>query len=98
MKPVKFHPYARREASQAYNWYSDRDEMAAERFADELDRAVETVSMSPRRFPEYLLGTQRLLLNNFPYAIVYREFHDHVRVIAVPHERRRPGYWKARRG
>ena len=42
-------------------------------------------------------GRRRWLLTRFPFAVVYRvAADDSIRVLAVAHHRRRPGYWQAR--
>jgi toxin ParE1/3/4 len=33
----------------------------------------------------------------FPYVIYYMELEDHVRVMAIAHEKRWPGYWMRRK-
>jgi plasmid stabilization system protein ParE len=67
------------------------------RFLAELDRALAAVGETPHRWPPYLHGTHRLHLRRFPYWIVYRIESDHVLIVAVAHDRRRPDYWRARR-
>lgn len=42
------------------------------------------------------LGVRRRLVPRFPYAIVYLELAEEVRIVAFAHGSRRPGYWKAR--
>jgi len=59
----------------------------------ELDRAVDLILRTPQRWPLYVHGTRHYLLRRFPYSIVYREMSGVVRVVAVAHGRRRPGYW-----
>jgi mRNA-degrading endonuclease RelE of RelBE toxin-antitoxin system len=36
-------------------------------------------------------------LRRFPYKLIYRVDDDNLRIIAVAHIRRRPGYWAVRR-
>jgi hypothetical protein len=36
---------------------------------------------------------RRFILPSFPYSIVFLELATEVRVIAVAHGRRKPGYW-----
>jgi plasmid stabilization system protein ParE len=69
---------------------------AAEMFLDTLERAIERIGDHPGQFPEYALGTRRMVLQRFPYLLVFREAAAGVEVIAVAHERRRPGYWRDR--
>ncbi len=42
------------------------------------------------------LGTRRVLLQRFPYGVIYMELPSEIRVLAFAHARRRPGYWRRR--
>ena len=42
------------------------------------------------------LGVLRVRLRRFPYQVVFIELKKYIRVLAVAHERRRPGYWRER--
>lgn len=97
MKPVEFHPSAMREVARAYRWYADRSDLAAGRFAEEMDQAVGQLSVTPERFPKHMHGMQRFLMDRFPYLLIYRELKDRVRVVAVAHAKQRPGYWDLRK-
>jgi hypothetical protein len=35
-------------------------------------------------------------VHRFPYAVLYRPDPDEIVVVAVMHQRRRPGYWLGR--
>jgi plasmid stabilization system protein ParE len=95
--PVKLHPKASEEARSARRWYSARDRVAADKFLAELDRAVLAIVEHPERWPSYLHGTRRLHFRRFPYSIVYRVQAANILVVAVAHDRQRPGYWLARK-
>jgi plasmid stabilization system protein ParE len=41
-------------------------------------------------------GTRRIHLHRFPYSVVYRPEEGLLRVIAIEHQRRRPGFWMDR--
>ena len=71
---------------------------AAEMFLDVLDRAIERIRDHPGQFPEYAFGTRKMVLQRFPYLLVFRETAAGVEVIAVAHRRSRPGYWRDRVG
>ena len=96
MTPVEMHPLAVREAGGAFEWYAARSAHAAERFSEQLSKAIKKISEHPERYPVYLEGTQRILLDRFPYLVVYIHEPDRVSVIAVAHGKRRPGYWRRR--
>jgi plasmid stabilization system protein ParE len=93
---VRFHPAAVKEAGEARRWYFERSHCAAFAFDEALDLAVQQLADHPNRWANYLHGTRHLVLPKFPYVVVYRVLDGAVEVIAVAHERRRPGYWKSR--
>ncbi|HEY1183221.1 MAG TPA: type II toxin-antitoxin system RelE/ParE family toxin [Bryobacteraceae bacterium] len=93
---VRIHPAALEEAEAATEWYRQRSVRAAEMFLDEIDRAIERIGGHSGEFPEYAFGTRRMVLQRFPYLVVFRETAAGVEIIAVAHGRRRPGYWRDR--
>ncbi|QDS91605.1 hypothetical protein FF011L_03350 [Roseimaritima multifibrata] len=95
-RPFWFHPDASAEVLVAHDRYGEVTFKLAERFQDELERSRQTITRGPQVWPEYLYGTQRYLLKGFPYFIVYRAVPDRIEIIAVAHERQRPGYWADR--
>ena len=66
----------------------------ADAFLAELDRAIERIAENPERYPHYVRGTRRYLLQRFPFYLVYREVAGKLEIVVVAHGRRRPGYWK----
>ena len=93
---VEFHPEAVAEARSAREWYETRSQAAANAFIAEIENAIEQISEAPARWPSYLQGTRRYLLQRFPYSVIYREHESRIQVVAVAHARRKPGYWKER--
>ena len=96
LRPVRFSDEAIEEARAAYDWYRERNPQAALAFMRELDDAVEGVAEFPGAWTPYFDGTRRKLFVRFPFALVYRATSESVEVVAVVHQRRRPGYWQAR--
>ena len=94
--PVEFHPRAIDDARAAMRWYARRSPGVALRFMNELDRAIEQIDVAPGRWPVYLHGTRVYRLRRFPYLIVYHELDAAIQVVAVAHDKRRPGYWRRR--
>jgi hypothetical protein len=35
-------------------------------------------------------------VTRFPYHVIYLEMATHIRILALAHDRRKPGYWKGR--
>jgi len=93
---LTLHPASEAEAREAWLRYRASDPAVAIRFMAALDRAIEQVADHPERWSSYLHGTRRILLRRFPYAVVYRVEAQRVLVVAIAHQRRRPGYWRRR--
>ena len=96
MKPVTYHPEASEEIDEAYTWYAMRSVREADGFFEELFPAVKLVSEQPRLFSPYHHGTQRVVLDPYPFSIVYRELPHEIQIVALAHAKRRPGYWASR--
>jgi plasmid stabilization system protein ParE len=69
----------------------------AERFADEVVRVSALIGERPRLWAEIEPGVRRALLRGFPYSLIYSIESDRVFVLAVMHQKRRPGYWRDRK-
>jgi plasmid stabilization system protein ParE len=93
VKKLRIHKAARREAQQATRWYAMRSLRAAREFRDELLASFARAVRSPLQYPEYLSGTRKMLLEKFPYSIVYFDWRNEIFIVAVAHTKRRPGYW-----
>jgi toxin ParE1/3/4 len=93
---LKYHPAAKREIKTAHAWYARQSIPAAEGFFVELVPALDRIEKRPRLYSPYIYGTQRLILNKYPFSIVYRELLQEIQIIAVAHAKQRPGYWAKR--
>lgn len=91
-----FHPEALRELEEARAWYRERSSSAEEGFVEAFEHAVEQVTLAPLRWPRYKARARRFVFRRYPYSLVYRTYGEQVRILAVAHDKRRPGYWLAR--
>jgi len=95
---LELHPQALEDALAGYSWYLGHNEVAADRFLAELERAIQLILEGPERWPVHLHGTRRLVLMKFPYSIVYRVSKSVVIIYAFAHAKKRPEYWRGRLG
>jgi len=93
---LEIHPAALAELKSAISWYLEQNRAAADNLVAEIDRAIDLITTSPRRWPVGDLGTRKFVLRRFPYAVVYHERESAVRILAIAHGHRLPGYWKNR--
>jgi toxin ParE1/3/4 len=96
MKPLDVLYQAETEADVTFDWYWEQSESAAIGFSSELREAFAAIRRNPRIYPKYMFGTQRRLLDRYPFFVVFRELPAAIQVIAIVHAKRRTGYWKDR--
>ena len=83
MKPVRVHPAAEAEADGTFEYLWVRSESAGLGFDAELRLAFVTLRKTPQLCAPYLHGTRRVLLNRYPYFVVFREFPRKIQIVAV---------------
>jgi len=95
-RPFRFHPEAKEDFRDAIRWYRARSAIASVEFRTTASTAIRNVVRSPQRWPKYLHGSRRFILHRFPFADIYLDDPDVVTIIAVAHNKRKPGFWKHR--
>ena len=80
---IELHPGAIAEAESAQAWYAERSKTASKAFVAELTHAVNKISESPLRWPEYHKETRRYFFPRFPFSLVYRVKEGLIEVIAI---------------
>ena len=93
---VKLHPDARAELRAARNWYDERSPLSAFAFAQTVQNAISRIRDAPNTFPLANHGTRKFVLQRFPFNIFYLIRKDGIVIVAVSHQKRRPGYWSSR--
>jgi plasmid stabilization system protein ParE len=99
--PVRFEDEADAEYREAGRWYDAKQAGLGVEFFDEVDAAIRRVLDFPssgarvRRLSAEL-SVRRLAVARFPYHVVYVEPATELRILAIAHDRRKPGYWKKR--
>ena len=95
-RPVRFLAAARAELRRAVDRYDARVPGLGDEFAAELEQAVGQLTAHTESGSPYLQGTRRVLIRKFPFSLVYQLREEQLVIIAVAHQRRRPGYWLRR--
>lgn len=99
--PVRFSAEAASELASAAAWYDERQPGLGAAFIEAVDAALSYVADWPLLgalqpgVPD-AAGIRRVPVARFPYHLPYLVLDDHVRVLAVAHDHRRPGYWAPR--
>ena len=93
---VEYLRQASAELDDAFSWYLERSALAAESFLEEIDHSLLRIAERPDSFPEIEDGARRCVLRRFPYSVIFRTARLSIQIVAVAHQKRRPGYWRLR--
>jgi plasmid stabilization system protein ParE len=94
--PTDFHPAATAELEESIEWYAAQSPSAARAFCVAMELALASIAANPERFAFVDERHRACNLQRFPFQIIFHHREDHIRVLAVAHARRRPGYWQDR--
>lgn len=97
MTELQIHPLAEAELAETAWFYEARLAGLGGAFLVEVGRCFDRAHHSPESGAPCFGRFRRLLVRRFPYAVVYEVMPHAVLIIAVAHQRRKPGYWRRRR-
>lgn len=93
---IVFLAAAKAELDEAIEHYDHERKGLGQEFASEVTRTIGRILAAPLAWPKASKRTRRCLVKRFPYGILYQVQRDEIRIVAVMHLHRRPGYWKKR--
>lgn len=96
-----FHPEARAELFADVDWYDERQAGLGERFGEAVRSAIADAVDAPESWPTWPGWNRDPVVRSkgvarFPYRVVYFVRDDQLTIVAIAHEKRRPGYWRGR--
>ena len=98
---VRIEPEAAEELGEAALWYENRRAGLGSDFLDRVDLASSRLNQWPHAgvavpgLPVEL-AVRRVPVDRYPYHLIYLVATDAIRILAVAHDRRMPGYWRPR--
>ena len=96
MTRLKFHSAARAELDEAFEYLENEGRGLGANFLAEVSTVIERVLRYPLAAPRVGRTARAAPVKNFRYHVVYTVKGDMIVIVAVMHNRRRPGYWKGR--
>jgi toxin ParE1/3/4 len=93
------HPEAEADLRDASEFYRERaDKTLAQSFLAEFEQSLTILLRHPGLGSSWKgRGRRRYLMKRFPYSLVYTISDQEIRILAVAHHSRRPGYWLGRK-
>ena len=100
---VRFAPEAEVDLDDAVRWYERQRVGLGLALVAEVNEVVTGIERWPQLGALVLdvetpLAARRIPVRRFPYYVVWVVIDDLIYIVAVAHNRRRPGYWATRMG
>jgi plasmid stabilization system protein ParE len=93
MMRVIFTRIATQELEDAVRFYDFESAGLGQRFKEEVRKAAVRIAEYPQAWSIERGEVRKCLLHTFPYKLLYSVEEDHILVIAVAHQHRKPDYW-----
>ena len=90
---VIFTRIGKQELEDAIRYYELEYSGLGRRFKEEVRKAVLRMTEYPKAWSIERGEVRKCLLHRFPYKLMYSLEKDHILVIAVAHQHRKPDYW-----
>jgi plasmid stabilization system protein ParE len=86
------------EYQEAARWYEEQRHLLGVEFTEAVEAAIRVIQADPERFQRAGGEVRVFRMKRFPYCIFFRYVpdRDHLRILGIVHNRRRPGVWKKR--
>ena len=102
-RQVRIEPEGEEELGEAALWYEDRRTGLGSDFLERVDLALSRLNRWPHAGVAVPglpieLDVRRVPVDRYPYHLIYLLATDTIRILAVAHDRRMPGYWRSRLG
>ena len=92
------HPEAEQDLRHAAEFYQERGASPlSQSFLGEFERSVGLLLRHPQLGALWRCGKRRFVMRRFPYSLIYIVAGEELRILAVAHQSRRPGYWRGRK-
>lgn len=93
MKPIIYSTAAEADQDFALRGYYNISNRLAERLYQRILLSLSNIRSHPQAWSPYFDDFRKINLDPFPYAVVYQEMPEVIRVVAIVDLRREPGYW-----
>jgi plasmid stabilization system protein ParE len=93
---IRFHVDAQVELNEAALFYASLLPDLGKAFAIEAKKTVQLIQTYPDLGTPIGNKLRKLVVQRFPFSIIYAHQANDILILAIAHHRRRPGYWKSR--
>jgi plasmid stabilization system protein ParE len=98
---LRVHAAAETDIQSAADWYDQQREGLGDEFLEAVEEAFQIIQQLPRGGLAAQAAppgreVRRYGLKRFPYSVFYEVSDEDIIVLAVTHQRRKPGEWQTR--
>jgi plasmid stabilization system protein ParE len=90
---VLFSRLAVNELEDASDYYTLEQQGLGDSFRSEVQQAIRRILRFPLAWPVERGEVRKTFVHRFPYKILYSIEPDHLFIIAIAHQHRKPDYW-----
>jgi plasmid stabilization system protein ParE len=90
-------PKPGKELFEAIQYYESESRGLGAAFLSTVNEGIDQLLEFPESAPILYAKVRRKPLRRFPYSLLYSLRKEHVRILAVMNQKRRPFYWRGRR-
>ena len=87
---IRLHPLAEEDLEKALNHYFEIDEALELKFLQYLELTFNKILQSPQMYPFENNFVQKVIVEKFPYIVLYESYEDIVMILAIFHTKRNP--------
>jgi plasmid stabilization system protein ParE len=84
------------ELDDAIAWYASQAPGLGDAFLIETLKTLKLIEQYPKAWHPLTQQVRRCRLRRFPYSVIYAQEGSDLLILAVAHQHRKPGYWRAR--
>ncbi len=88
--PIKLHPKAEIDVEEALQYYEQVDKTLKLKFIHYLETTFNKIILFPHIYPYETKTSQKILMEKFPYIIIYEQYQDGIMILAIFHTSRDP--------
>jgi plasmid stabilization system protein ParE len=87
---LKLHPLAENDLKTALNYYFDISPKLEKRFLSNIDKQFNNILKSPNLYQYETETSQKVIMDAFPYIIIYEQYEDIIMILAIFHTKQNP--------
>jgi len=87
---IKLHPKSEEDLNKALSYYANIDINLEKKFINYLDQTFNKILDFPNLYQYETKTSQKVLMDKFPYIVIYEQYEDIIMILAIFHTSRNP--------